>query len=349
LGLSFETRAGISDEQTATLTALATDVHAILGHLATDRGIPGFDVQIVVASDFADEVHAILRRLDGANGDGGEVFTTERTGGAVTGKCIPLTDDYSDQVIVLDGAPCTVDDPNGQAWFVSLLAHELAHAVIGRARHASGALEGVPRVSFNGVDRAKSIARIAAEEYRVDVISSVLLGGLGSVTDGAGAARPATAYDLLGDCHRDELRLALDTTVHPGWPDTVQRYREHQMPLEELWREISLSTEGVFTLVAHAEAHAALGATRSPWTSLPGTAASSSTWRRRGGRSSTRSAPRRPCRPWRPPAPTSSASPMPAAKRSSPCGTTSDLTWRSTRTAASSPFGSARRGVEADR
>jgi len=265
VGLRFEIKAaGLSDEQAATLEALAGNVHAILEHLATDCGIPEFDVRVVAASDFAGEVRTILRHLDGANDDGGEVFTTERIGGAVTGKCIPLTGDCSDQVIVLDRAACMVDDPNGQAWFVSLLAHELAHAVIGRARHASGALEGVPRVSVNGVDRAKSIARIAAEEYRVDVISSILLGGLGSVADEQGAARPATAHDLLGDCHRDELRQALDTTVHPGWPDTVQRYREHQMPLEELWREISLSTEGVLTLVAHAEAHAALGATRSP-------------------------------------------------------------------------------------
>ncbi len=262
MGLRLEVKLeGVSDEQLATLQALTTNIHGILEHLALDRGIPGFDVTVVMASDFAGEVSAVLRSVEG---DNGEVFTTERIGGAVTGKCIPLADDYSDQVIVLDGTVCQVGDPDGQAWVISQLAHELTHVVIGRARHASGALQDVPRWSLNVVDRARNIARIVTEEYRVDLISSKILERFGTVTDQQGTTRPLTAYDLVGDGHRDELERTLDATVHPGWPDTVQRYRERQLSLEELWRQMSLSTEGVLTLIAHTEAHAAIGGVRSP-------------------------------------------------------------------------------------
>jgi hypothetical protein len=262
MGLRLEVKlAGIPDQQLATLQVLTTNIHAILEDLAVNLGIPSFDVTVVLASDFAGEVSAVLRSVEG---DNGEVFTTERIGGAVTGKCIPLADDYSDHVIVLDRTVCQVGDPNGQAWFIVQLAHELIHVVFGRARHASGALEDVPRWPRNVVDRARSIARIVTEEYRVDLISSKILERFGTVTDQQGTTRPLTAYDLVGDGHRDELERTLDATVHPGWPDTVQGYRERQLSLEELWRQMSLTTESVLTLVAHTEGHAAIGDRRSP-------------------------------------------------------------------------------------
>jgi hypothetical protein len=262
MGLCLELNlAGVPDEQLATLQVLTTNIHGILQHLARDLGIPSFDVTVKMVSHFAGEVSAVLRSVEG---DNGEVFTTERLGGAVTGKCIPLADDYSNQVIILDGTVCQADDPNEQAWVISQLAHELTHVVLGRARHASGALEDVPRWSLNVLDRASNIARIVTEEYRVDLISSKLLERFGTVTNQQGTTRPLTAYDLVGDGHRDELERTLDATVHPGWPDTVQRYREHQLSLEELWRQMSSSTEGVFTLVAHTEAHATIGGVHSP-------------------------------------------------------------------------------------
>jgi hypothetical protein len=341
MGLCLEVKLeGVPDEQLATLQVLTTNIHGILEDLAVNLGIPSFDVTVVMASDFAGEVSAVLRSVEG---DNGEVFTTERIGGAVTGKCIPLADDYSDQVIVLDGTVCQVGDPDGQAWVISQLAHELTHVVIGRARHASGALQDVPRWSLNVVDRARNIARIVTEEYRVDLISSKILERFGTVTDQQGTTHPLTAYDLVGDTHRDELERTLDATVHPGWPDTVQRYRERQLSLEELWRQMSLSTEGVLTLVAHTEAHAAIGGVHSPLDEL---GQHSSTWRRCGRRCWTCSAPSRSCPPWTPPAPTSSASPTSAAKRSWRCGAALASRWRSTGTTAGPPSGSANRSAD---
>jgi len=66
-----------------------------------------------MASNFAGKVSLVLRSVEG---DHGEVFTTERIGGAVMGRCIPLADDPSDQVVVLDRTACPLGDSAGQAW-----------------------------------------------------------------------------------------------------------------------------------------------------------------------------------------------------------------------------------------
>jgi hypothetical protein len=89
-----------------------------------------------------------------------------------------------------------------------------------------------------------------------------------STSDGDGATRPLTIYDLCGDGHCDELRRTLDAVVHPGWPETVQRYREHRTTLPELWQQIASSTGGVFNLLAHGEAHAHAGSASSPLETL---------------------------------------------------------------------------------
>jgi hypothetical protein len=79
---------------------LATNIHGILEDLAVNLGISRFDVTVVMSSDFAVEIGAVLCSMEG---DNDEVFTTERIGGAAMGKCIPQADDRSDQVVDLDG------------------------------------------------------------------------------------------------------------------------------------------------------------------------------------------------------------------------------------------------------
>jgi hypothetical protein len=118
------------------------------------------------------------------------------------------------------------------------------------------------------VDVAREIARTAAAEFRADLVANAVLSVLASTSDSDGVTRPLTIYDLCGDGHRDELCRTLDAVVHPGWPDTVQRYREHHMTLPELWQEIASSSGGVFNLLAHGEAHAHAGSASSPLETL---------------------------------------------------------------------------------
>jgi hypothetical protein len=72
-----------------------------------------------------------------------------------------------------------------------------------------------------------------------------------------GETRPTRPGDLFGpDIYRRQLAEVLDTNVYAGWPDTVQRYREHQMSLEAMWNHIGQCTDQVLTLLAHAQAEA---------------------------------------------------------------------------------------------
>jgi hypothetical protein len=263
MGLTVHTKVeGLPAAQEQTLRSATATIHGAMEHIAQEQQIPDIEVTVVVTGDFASEVGAILRQQDGGNTE----FTTERIGGVVVGKCIALNDDFSKQMVVLDCAGWIDADPAAQAQFLVSLAHELAHVVIDRARHASGALDGVPATPYNAVDTARKIARTAAAEFRADLVANAILGVLASIGDGI--TRPLTIYDLCGDSHRDELRRTLDAVVHPGWPDTVQRYRERRMTLPELWQEISSSTGGVLNLLAHGEAHALAGSASSPLEAL---------------------------------------------------------------------------------
>jgi hypothetical protein len=266
MGLTVHTKVeGLPAAQEQALRSLAATIHAALEHLAQEQQIPDVEVTVVVAGDFASEVGTILRQ----QGDGSDAqFSTERIGGVVVGKCIALNDDFSKQVVVIDGMGWINPDPAAQAQSIASLVHELAHVVIDRARHASGALDGVPATPYNGVDMAREIARTAATEFRADLIANAVLRVLASTSDGDGVTRPLTIYDLCGDSHCDELRRTLDAVVHPGWPDTVQRYREHHMTLPQLWEDIASSTGGVFNLLAHGEAHADAGSASSPLETL---------------------------------------------------------------------------------
>jgi hypothetical protein len=193
--------------------------------------------------------------------------------------------------------------------------------VIDRARHASGALDGVPATPYNGVNMAREIARTAAAEFRADLIAGAVLRVLASISHRDGVTRLLTIYDLCGDGHRDELRRTLDAVVHPGWPDTVQRYREHHMTLLELWQEIASSSGGVFNLLAHGEAHAHAGSASSPLDVLRAHRGVELYSARHGRRWRTRSQPRKGSfLHSRPPAPTSSTSRRRAARRSWTCG-----------------------------
>ena len=49
-----------------------------------------------------------------------------------------------------------------------LVAHELAHPLIDRARHVSGVMDGVILPSVTGLEIAASMARIMVGEYRAD-------------------------------------------------------------------------------------------------------------------------------------------------------------------------------------
>lgn len=228
--------------------------------VADQIGYPAFDVTVVLSGDFVAAVDQSSAHL---RAPGEPRFTADRLGGTVAAKCIAQNDDCSRFDIVVSPEIWTDNGSEISPQSILVLAHEMAHAIFECSKRAVGALDGVHLPSITGTEYARAISRIAADEFRADLLANAVLGALGSVDD-QGSVRPVTADDIFGQGHDATLRSRLDDTVHPGWPDTVHRYRTRQIVLQQLISSIVESTEQVFTLVAHAESTAVCGGRPSP-------------------------------------------------------------------------------------
>jgi hypothetical protein len=207
--------------------------------LAEGLGIEPGITHIVLAEDFMTEVASTDREIALQHGGStGPPFTVERLGGLVAGKTLAHHDNHLDATVLIASGMIAWDDQAGFATGISLLAHELAHLCIGRARWASGALEGVLFPSTTGTEYARSIARTSSEEYRATVLANIVFGVVVSVSVNGGEARRMTVYDVMGDSYTDRLVGVLDEVVHPGWPDRVLDYRRGRITLGELGKRI---------------------------------------------------------------------------------------------------------------
>ena len=260
----FRTSANIPrvDEIQALAKAMSDALDLLL---LEDLGVEVGTTQIVVTDDFVTEVEAAGHEIADHPGESEHVpFTVDRLGGVAVAKTLPKGEDYRDATIVVDRRSISWQDTAGFAAGIALLAHELVHVGIGRARWACGALEGVIIPSITGTECARSIARISSEEYRATVLANRLLGTVMSVSLPDGESRGLTVHDVNGDYYSDQLVEVLDDVVHPGWPNTVMDYRLGGLTLSELTKRIIESTDQVFTLLGHAEAHAEAGARPRP-------------------------------------------------------------------------------------
>lgn len=243
------------DEINAVVGAIASALDCI----AQDLGVEPGEARVVLTEDFPAEVEATTRDINARTGSPGDPpFNVERLGGVVAGKTLAHGDDYRDAtVLVADGIAW--DDQVAFVMGIALIAHELSHVCIGRARWACGALEGVHFPSITGTECARSIARFSTEEYRATVLANALMRVLLSVGVDGAPPRPMTVHDVMGDGHTDRLAQVLDEVIHPGWPDTISEFRRWGMTLDELGKRIIEGTDQVFTILGHAEAHAEAG------------------------------------------------------------------------------------------
>ncbi|MCW2785553.1 MAG: hypothetical protein JWP74_2070 [Marmoricola sp.] len=213
-------------------------------------------VDLLFADDF---VSATQKVLDVAPWDGAPtVFDTERLGGETVAKNIDLSSDSS-HVAVLMNRQILAPDGRGGAHTIFLLAHELTHPILNRLRHQSGILENVMFPSVTPIEFARSVARIAADEYRADRAASAVLGHFATRSTTAGEPEAMTVWDLMGSGYTDQLSDVLSATIWPGWPDLITSYRHHHVSLERLWSGIVSSTDQTLTLLAHAQAVADIG------------------------------------------------------------------------------------------
>lgn len=239
----------------------ATAVQSIVNVMAqSEELVLPRRLTVVVADDFAAEVRS--RMVDTREA---EAFTTERVGGDVAGKNLPVPHDPDAGVIVLNMAVHDFSDTEtgGQLLGALTLAHELFHPPLTWTRQASGALAGATFPSSTPSELARSLVRIVADEYRADMLSSITLEILAG-DDQAQQHYVKLRQEWMCQLHRDSVAEALDVVVHPGWPDAVVAYRTHQLSLHEMWARICGQTEQTLTLLAHAEAAADFAAVPPP-------------------------------------------------------------------------------------
>jgi hypothetical protein len=233
--------------------------------------LPASQLELIVADDFA---RTVRQHMSGsANGREAEPqFTTDRAGGlaVVAAKNLDQTGDAQNVVIVFDATHWRgVSEPARRLNALHILAHELAHPMLERAQHASGALAGVSLPSRTANEIARSMTRIMSGEYRADRLAELIVGACMSMTDGDGKSGPANLWATEGDAYYSSACSAIQA-AHPAWPDLVQAYREGRLPLDEMWTRLVSSIDQALNLVVHTQALAdAADARRDVLTSEP--------------------------------------------------------------------------------
>ncbi|MFJ8955346.1 hypothetical protein ACIRO1_35180 [Streptomyces sp. NPDC102381] len=223
-------------------------MYAEVAAVPDELGMPAMDLSVVLTGD----VIASIRQ----RGERG--FQPERLGGTVAGKTLALAPDYSRTAVVLDTGPADADLHGGDfdpLMLVHVLGHELGHAFLGRLRAAAGTIPIPAQRTQTPEEAAAILAYHAADEYRCNLFSNLLLTSTLSlpVDESSGQRRPLHLGDVFEDGYRVAFAEALDS-VHPGWPDLIRRYRHREIGLEDMFGLLVRETEAMLILVAHADA-----------------------------------------------------------------------------------------------
>lgn len=236
--------------------AFRTDVRlcfALYRGLRRRYRLPACHITVLLAEDFVRAVNSNLRgafRIE----EGGS-FDANRLGGVVAAKNLDQSDDAARIVVVFDASLWTnAAEPAIRASLIHLVAHEMAHPVIERARHVAGVMEGVPRPSVTADQTMRSMARIMAGEYRADGLADLVLRQCVSLGI-AGDTQPATHWALRGQDYLENVTSVVER-AHPAWPDLVQAYREWRIPIEEMWGSLINSIDQTLTTLVHTQAAA---------------------------------------------------------------------------------------------
>ena len=226
--------------------------HICMGHVAVEAGLPK-KTEVVLADDLKAEVMKRMRTEPGVD----KSFEPERPLGRVAGKNLAQDDKWDHVVIVFDAADWVRGDgaeASRKLLQTSLVAHEIAHPVLARIRVASGVADGVQYPSVTPGEIARSMTRVAMDEYFVDKIADILVGKIFSKGDGE-AKQPAFVWDVSSADYKGRLRELLDKS-YQELPGLVNACRVRTIPLEEMWRRVVSSLDHLLTIFIHARAHA---------------------------------------------------------------------------------------------
>jgi hypothetical protein len=205
------------DSTVKRFTNTITLAHEVVFGSLAPEAVEATKVKAILAKDFSQAINQAWSTQT-ARSIQGPAFSPERLGGQVAAKTITMNPEWSEIHIIFAQDAWLHEGDLGLMRNLNFAVHEIAHALLGRIRWQSGVLNGVLFPSRTPSECARSITRIAAEEYWVDVLAGLAIGGCATVTRD-GTTRPITPPDLVGDTrimYRAQFATLLASHIHPG-------------------------------------------------------------------------------------------------------------------------------------
>lgn len=206
---------------------------------------PAESLEFVLADDLSEAVRELAGHMVGV--EDLINYEVERIGGLVAGKTMFRDEAHRRIVIVLDEELFRSSEPVDRVVQWYLVAHELAHGLIGQLRSTER-----PPMEPTGLPWEAShwLARYALEEYLADSVAELLLRQLGHATDTGGESHPLSTRMVLPRSEQF-VTAALEQLIV-----TVARIHQYRLDgeLEGMWVDVQSATSQILITLAHAQA-----------------------------------------------------------------------------------------------
>lgn len=202
-------------------------------------------LEVVLAPDLAAAVAAEAGNVIGV--EGLTNFDTERIGGTVVGKTMFRDEDHRRILIVLQDGIFGSTDEAGRALALYLVAHELAHGLIGQLRSAAKSKMAATYLPW---EVTRWFMRYALEEYVADCLADLVISNCGYITDSEGNQHPLTIRLISSS------KEAFAGAASSALEDMARRIHRYRLDaeLDSMWGEIQPKTSEILITLAHAQA-----------------------------------------------------------------------------------------------
>lgn len=246
--VAINLEAATSDAQLADIAKQVCDsIRDTATQLGAEAGLPDMMIDVRLTDDYLHEIE--LER-----GADLPPFTTKRVGGDAVGRVRqPDAVGQTYQVLVNASAFDSKD-----SWMLShslqVIAHELAHCLIGQCRLVYGVPSGYFARPTNSVQVVSYTALSACDEYVADRLGHMLLPPVAVEVEHDGASIAATDRIVIGTNRLTSTLDELDAVVFPHLPDKVRQYQQTGDGLTELIDTLTRSVHEVMIMSAHYQA-----------------------------------------------------------------------------------------------
>jgi hypothetical protein len=215
--------------------------------LVAQAGLPDMSVHLRLTDEFVAEIES-QRNPELPS------FTTKRVGGDTVARARQAEVVGEPYAILIDASAFA----SGDAWALSfvpqVLAHELAHCLLGQCRLVYGVPTGYSECPSNPVQVLGYTSLTVCDEYVADRLGEILLPPVAVDVEHEGSVVPATDRVVIGTTRLTSVLDELDAVVYPRLPKLVVEYRQTGEGLNGLVDELTRSLQEVLVMYAHYKA-----------------------------------------------------------------------------------------------